>query len=92
MHGTIHLLNIIVFVAGSVHFIDHEYAMYNYEHFEIGNHFCEYAGTNMRKLDFCLYENKDTDQLCSYCTVDLCLCFRFRDITILLLESKISSF
>ena len=31
-------------VAGSVHFIDHEYAMYNFEHFEIGNHFCEYAG------------------------------------------------
>ena len=21
-------------------------------------------------------ENKDTDQLCSYCTADLCLCFR----------------
>ena len=35
---------IFFFFAGCVHFIDHEYAMYNYEHFEIGNHFCEYAG------------------------------------------------
>ena len=30
--------------SGRVNFIDHEYAMYNYEHYEIGNHFCEYAG------------------------------------------------
>ena len=29
---------------GCVYFIDHEYAMFNYEHFELGNHFCEYAG------------------------------------------------
>ena len=27
-----------------VHFIDYEYAFYNYEAFDIGNHFAEYAG------------------------------------------------
>lgn len=27
-----------------VYFIDFEYATYNYEHFELGNHFAEYAG------------------------------------------------
>lgn len=26
---------------GSVHFIDYEFAMYNYEHYEIASHFCE---------------------------------------------------
>ena len=47
----------------------------------------------MRKTDFCLCENKDTDQLCSNCTADQCLCFRYWDSTIpLLLKSEISSF
>ena len=31
---------------------------------------------------FCLCENKGTDQLCSYCTADQRLCFRFTDSTI----------
>ena len=31
-------------IAGTVHFIDFEYAMYSYEHSEVGCHFCEYAG------------------------------------------------
>ena len=47
----------------------------------------------MRKLDFCLCENKGADQLCSNCEADQCLCFRYTDSTIsLLLKSKISSF
>ena len=29
----------------------------------------------MRKADFCLYENKGADQLCSNCTADQCLFF-----------------
>ena len=45
-----------------------------------------------RKLDFCLCENKGADQLCSNCTADQRLCFRYSDSTIpLLLIAKISS-
>ena len=36
----------------------------------------------MRKLDFCLCENKDADQLCSNCTADQRLCFHCSDSTI----------
>ena len=36
----------------------------------------------MRKPDFCLCENKDTDQLCSNCTADQRLCFRYTVSTI----------
>ena len=47
----------------------------------------------MRKPDFCLCENKGADQLCSNCTADQRLCFRYLDSTIpFLLKSKISSF
>ena len=47
----------------------------------------------MTKLDFCISENKDADQLCSYCTADQHLCFRFTDSAILLLlTGEISSF
>ena len=38
--------------------------MYNYEHFEIGNHFCEYAG-----MQFSL---KETSKIC---TDDILMCF-----------------
>lgn len=31
--------------AGSVKFIDYEYAGYNYQAYDIGNHFNEFAGT-----------------------------------------------
>ena len=39
----------------------------------------------MRKLDFCLCENKDADQLRSNCEADQRLCFRYSDSTIALL-------
>lgn len=56
-HNDLLLKNIIYNEGkGSVHFIDHEYAMYNYEHFEIGNHFCEYAGVD--DVDFSRYPDK----------------------------------
>ena len=46
----------------------------------------------MRKPDFCLCEIKDADQLCSNCTADQRLCFRYTDSTIsLLFKSEISS-
>ena len=45
------------------------------------------------KPDYCLYENKRADQLCSNCTADQRLCFRYRESTIPpLLISEISSF
>ena len=47
----------------------------------------------VRKLEFCLSENKGADQLCSNCEADQHLCFRYTDSTIsLLLKSEISSF
>ena len=45
----------------------------------------------MRKLDFCLCENKGADQLRSNCEADQRLCFRYTDSAIpLLLKTGIS--
>ena len=45
----------------------------------------------MRKPDFCLGEDKGTEQLCSNCEADQRLCFRYTDSMILLLSKfKIS--
>ena len=53
----------------------------------------QYMSHVMRKLDFCICENKAADQLCSNCTADQRLCFRYTDSRIpLLLVSIISSF
>ncbi|NXJ88620.1 EKI2 kinase, partial [Corythaixoides concolor] len=41
-----------------VHFIDYEYTGYNYQAFDIGNHFNEFAG--VKEVDYCLYPSKDT--------------------------------
>ena len=47
----------------------------------------------VRKQDFCLCENKGTDQLLSNCEADQRLCFRYTDSTIpLLLKFKILAF
>ena len=46
----------------------------------------------MRKPDFCICENKDTDQLLSNCAADQRLCFRYIDGKIPILpKSDISS-
>ena len=46
----------------------------------------------MRKPDFCLCEDKGADQLCSNCTADQRLCFRYTDSTFPhLLIPKVSS-
>ena len=51
-----------------------------------------YMSLVTRKSDFCLCENKSADQLCSNCTADQRLCFRYTDCTIpLLVIAKISS-
>lgn len=41
----------------SVHFIDYEYAGYNYLAFDIGNHFNEFAGVN--EVDYSHYPDKE---------------------------------
>ena len=38
-----------LYVLDKISFIDHEYAMFNYQPFDIGNHFCEYAGKVLEK-------------------------------------------
>ncbi|KAK7915510.1 hypothetical protein WMY93_011271 [Mugilogobius chulae] len=42
---------------GHVRFIDYEYSSYNYQAFDIGNHFNEFAG--MAEPDFDLYPSRD---------------------------------
>ena len=47
----------------------------------------------MRKSTNCICENKGADQMCSNCTADQRICFRYTTSTIpLLLQSEISSF
>uniref|UniRef100_A0A8C9W607 ethanolamine kinase n=2 Tax=Scleropages formosus TaxID=113540 RepID=A0A8C9W607_SCLFO len=43
--------------AGNVKFIDYEYAGYNYQAYDIGNHFNEFAGLN--EVDYSLYPERD---------------------------------
>ena len=45
----------------------------------------------MRKPTFCICENKGADQLCSNCTADQHLCFRYIDSTIPLLPKAETS-
>uniref|UniRef100_A0A8B9LIL5 ethanolamine kinase n=1 Tax=Astyanax mexicanus TaxID=7994 RepID=A0A8B9LIL5_ASTMX len=42
---------------GHVRFIDYEYSSYNYQAFDIGNHFNEFAG--MSELDYNLYPSRE---------------------------------
>ncbi|XP_061434951.1 ethanolamine kinase 1-like, partial [Lethenteron reissneri] len=42
---------------GTVRFIDYEYASYNYQAYDIGNHFNEFAGVS--DVDYSLYPDKD---------------------------------
>ena len=42
----------------------------------------------MSKPDFCICENKDDEQLCSYCTADQRLCFRYVDSSFPLLSKS----
>ena len=58
----------------------------------ISKMYTEYLSV-IRKPDFCICENKGADQLCSNCTADQRLCFRYTDSPIpLLAKSEISSF
>ncbi|XP_039737783.1 ethanolamine kinase 2 isoform X1 [Pteropus medius] len=43
---------------GHVRFIDYEYAGYNYQAFDIGNHFNEFAGVN--EVNYCRYPVRET--------------------------------
>lgn len=57
-HNDLLLKNIIFNEKESVvHFIDYEYAFLNYEAYDIGNHFCEYAGIG-EETNYDLYPDK----------------------------------
>ncbi|XP_036343488.1 ethanolamine kinase-like [Rhagoletis pomonella] len=53
------LLGNIVYLESEqcVNFIDYEYADYNFQAFDIGNHFCEFAGVD--EVDFSRYPQRD---------------------------------
>lgn len=56
-HNDLLLKNIIYDeTTDKISFIDHEYAMFNYRPYDIGNHFCEYAGVD--DVDFSRYPDK----------------------------------
>lgn len=57
-HNDLLLKNIIYNQQqATVRFIDYEYAFLNYEAYDIGNHFCEYAGID--EVDYNLYPERD---------------------------------
>lgn len=57
-HNDLLLKNIIVnFYENKVTFIDFEYSDYNYQAFDIANHFCEFCGVN--SFDASLYPSKE---------------------------------
>uniref|UniRef100_A0A0V0GBQ0 ethanolamine kinase n=1 Tax=Triatoma dimidiata TaxID=72491 RepID=A0A0V0GBQ0_TRIDM len=51
------LLPNIIHQNGKVSFIDYEYAGWNYQAFDIGNHFAEFAGVS--EVDYSLYPDRD---------------------------------
>ncbi|XP_042198173.1 ethanolamine kinase 1, partial [Callorhinchus milii] len=50
------LLILALCLPGWVKFIDYEYSSYNYQAFDIGNHFNEFAG--VAEVDYSLYPDK----------------------------------
>ena len=57
-HNDLHCKNIIHNnKEGHVRFIDYEYSSYNYQAFDIGNHFNEFAG--MAEMDYGLYPSRE---------------------------------
>uniref|UniRef100_A0A034V885 ethanolamine kinase n=1 Tax=Bactrocera dorsalis TaxID=27457 RepID=A0A034V885_BACDO len=57
-HNDLLLANIVYLEAEQrVNFIDYEYADYNFLAFDIGNHFCEFAGVD--EADFSRYPKRD---------------------------------
>ena len=45
---------LLLYLIGHVRFIDYEYAGYNYQAFDIGNHFNEFAGERALPFGLCL--------------------------------------
>lgn len=44
---------------GTISFIDYEYASYNYQAFDIANHFNEFVGLSIEDIDYQRYPSKD---------------------------------
>ncbi|XP_072941683.1 ethanolamine kinase [Epargyreus clarus] len=59
-HNDLLLGNVIHNEAqGTVSFIDYEYAAYNYQAFDIANHFNEFVGLSIDDIDYGRYPNKE---------------------------------
>ncbi|XP_077994301.1 ethanolamine kinase 1-like [Glandiceps talaboti] len=57
-HNDLALVNIIYDKESeTISFIDYEYSAYNYQAFDIGNHFAKYAG--IHTMDYSLYPDKE---------------------------------
>ncbi|XP_070569897.1 ethanolamine kinase 1-like isoform X4 [Ptychodera flava] len=56
-HNDLLLANIVYDEQTNVAFIDYEYTCYNYQGFDIANHFCEFAGLDV--VDFDNYPQKE---------------------------------
>lgn len=55
-------LSLFFFFSGHVRFIDYEYSSYNYQAFDIGNHFNEFAGEqHKKKISFIKNDALGTD-------------------------------
>lgn len=59
-HNDLLLANIILQPGNKISFIDFEYGDFNYQAFDIADHFCEFAGVNGEFMDYAgLYPNKE---------------------------------
>jgi len=59
-HNDLLLANIVVKPNKEISFIDFEYGDFNYQAFDIADHFCEFAGVDATNLDYAkFYPDKD---------------------------------
>jgi ethanolamine kinase len=59
-HNDLLLANIVVQPGNKIQFIDYEYGDFNYQAFDIADHFCEFAGIDSQQMDYAnLYPDKE---------------------------------
>ena len=57
MYLYFHRADNLCLITDRVHFIDYEFAMYNYEHYDIAHHFCEYTGMDRGNVSICCLDS-----------------------------------
>ncbi|XP_050681871.1 LOW QUALITY PROTEIN: ethanolamine kinase 2-like [Leptidea sinapis] len=59
-HNDLLLRNVIYYnCQGIVSFIDYEYAAYNYQAYDIANHFNEFVGLSIDDIDYAIYPSEE---------------------------------